>query len=62
MYGEINHWNMLKATTKMPSVTKLNVVNRLRITVKTSVERLSIMASVPAMDKRSFHMLIAYTN
>ena len=62
MYGEINHWTMLKATTIRPRVNKLNELKRLRITVNTNVDKLIIMASVPAMDKRSFHILILYTD
>lgn len=52
---------MLKPTTSKPSVTKLNVLNKLRSTVKTSVDRLIMRAKVPAIEKRSFHIPIAYT-
>jgi len=58
MYGEMSHWPMLKATTRMPRVMKSRVLNSVRIMVKTSVDRPRIMARVPAMDKRSFQILI----
>ena len=45
----------------MPSVKKSKAPVRLRITVKNSVDKPTIKASVPAMDKRSFQISILTT-
>ncbi len=49
---------MLMTTTIMPSVKMSNIPARLRMTVKTKVLKPKMMASVAAMDRRSFQMLI----
>jgi len=53
---------MLKSTTKMPRVRKLNASVRLRRTVKKRVDSPMIMARVPSMENRSFHMLMVLSS
>ena len=54
----MSHWIMLKATTTMPSVKRSKTPARLMITVKTSVDSPKIMAKVPAIESRSFHVFM----
>lgn len=61
MYGDISHWKRFIATTRMPRVRMSKVPARLRITAETRVDKAMIMAIVPAMDMRSFHILITST-
>ena len=49
---------MLMTTTMMPKVRMLNMPARLRMTVKTRVDKPKIMASVAAIERRSFQMLM----
>ena len=51
---------MLMTTTMMPKVRMLNMPAKLRMTVKTSVDKPKIMASVAAIERRSFQMLMGF--
>ena len=57
-YGDMSHWTMLKVTTSMASVKRSNTPVRLMITVKTNVDSPKIIAKVPAIESRSFHMFM----
>ena len=52
---------MFMTTTMMPNVKMSNKPARLSMTVKTSVDKPKIMASVSAIERRSFQMLIAFS-
>jgi len=58
MYGANSHCAMFMTTTMMPKVRMLNMPARLRMTVKTSVDKPKIMAKVAAIERRSFQMLM----
>jgi hypothetical protein len=51
---------MLKPPTKTPKAKRSKDAVRVRITAKKSVDSPIIRASVPAIDKRSFQILIFY--
>ena len=53
---------MLMTTTMMPNVKMSNMPARLSMTAKTSVDKPKIMASVAAIERRSFQMLIHFQN
>ena len=57
-YGDMSHWMMLKATTITPKNKRSKTPVRLMITVNTKVDRPKIMANVPTIESRSFHMFI----
>ena len=53
---------MLNAATRMPSVMRSKKPVKRRIAVKTSVDKPMIMASVAAIERRSFQILILIIN
>src|SRR3972149_751594 len=59
-YGEINHWIMLKAITKM-GIRRRSTFNHHRRTVKNKVDKPMITANVPRTDKRSCHKPTVFT-
>lgn len=60
MYGAKSHCAMFMTTTMMPKVNMSKMPAKLRMTAKTKVDKPKIMASVAAMLKRSFQMLMSF--
>ena len=60
-YGDMSHWIILKDTTRMASVRMSKTPARLMITVKTNVDKPKIMAKVPAIESRSFHVFMFFS-
>ena len=52
---------MFMTTTTMPNVKMSNMPARLSMTAKTSVDKPKIMASVAAIERRSFQMFITFS-
>ena len=53
---------MFMTTTMMPNVKMSNMPARLSMTAKTSVDKPKIIASVAAIERRSFQMLISFSD